>query len=256
MMMYNRQHFVYIRANGQVGVLVGLGKVDLQEAKLHVIVDVVASQIVRWRDHILARIGVASLDDIDVLQLWFDFRLTVAPQRDHDIGIGVRGQIEGIPGDANLAGVLLVHIIGGKEDLLGSSGWGLYKVLAAPLKALCAHGNLETNVTLGLEERLYAYHTITIHIGAQHGLRIEVTGDTNQWIKTWSCYVNHLTAQHVTRLGRKCQRQQSSVYQSANNLVSHNANCKFNVQTEAQHLYAPISLLQDPIKICSSMRKM
>lgn len=205
--MNNRQHFVYLRTNCQVGVLLGLREVDLQEAELHVIVDIVASQIVGWSDHIAARIGVASLDHIDVLELRLDFRLPIAPQRDHDIGICIGGQIEGIPGDANLAGVLLVHIIGGEEDLLGGSRRRLHKVLAAPLEALCAHGYLETNITLGLEEWLHAYHTITIHIGAQYRFRIKVTGDTKVGIETRSRYVHHLAAQHIARLGRKCQRQ-------------------------------------------------
>lgn len=214
-MMNNRQHFVYyLRANGQVGVLVGLGQIDLQETELQVIVDIVTCQIIGWRDHILSRIRVARLDDIDVLQLGFDFRLTVTPQRDHDIGIRIRGQIEGIPGDANLARILLVHIFGGKEDLLGGRCRSLHKVLATPFETLCAHRDLETYITLGLEERLHAYHTITIHIGSQHRFRIEVAGHTNAGIKARSRYVHHLTAQHVTRLRSKCQRQQSSIYKN------------------------------------------
>lgn len=174
-----------------------LGEIDLKEAELHVIVDVVAVYVVGGRDDIAAGVGQAGLDHINVLQLRLDLRFAVAPQGDHDIGIQIGGQIEGVPADANLAGIALVHIVGGKKDLLGGGGRCLHEVLSAPLEALRAHGDLEADVALGLEEGLHANHTIAIYIGAQHRLRVEVAGNAYVRVKAGSRYVHHLPAQHV-----------------------------------------------------------
>lgn len=186
--------------------MIGLSEIDLEESELHVPVDVVAVDVVRGRDNVAAAIRVGGLDHIDVLQLRLDLGLPVAPQRDHHVGIGVRGQIVLVPGDADLGGVLLVHIIGGEEDLLGGGSRGLHEVLSAPLEPLGSHGDLESDIALGLQVGLHTDYAVPIHIGSQHGLRIEVARHPDGRIKAGSSDIDDLTTQHITRLGGKGKR--------------------------------------------------
>lgn len=87
-----------------------------------------------------------------------------------------------------------------------------HEIQAAPFVAVRADGYLESHVALCHQRWLHANGPISADHMANNGLRIEFALDAVVFVKAWPRNVDNCAAQHVSRLGRKHQRQKSGVY--------------------------------------------
>lgn len=137
---------------------------DVNEAELHVAgVTIVSESEVGGDDREDSRVGELLLEDVDVLQLRSDCRLSVAPKRNSDLSIEVCRQIGSIPSDFHLRRVSVMNVLRFKEDSVGGCRGRFNEISAAPFVRFRADSHLETNVTLNQQGRLDANSSIGVN---------------------------------------------------------------------------------------------